>query len=113
MKRLAATESKVAHNPASNMRYGSGTARVRRMLEAGVVVGVGTDSRSCSDNLNMFEAMRLASFTSRIQGPDYHRWLTTDEVFLMATRHSARVLGMEDRIGRLAPDCKADITERK
>lgn len=109
MKRLAATGSKVAHNPASNMRYGSGTARVRKMLEADLVVGVGTDSRSCSDNLNMFEAMRLASFTSRIQGPDYRRWLATDEVFLMATSHSARVLGMEDRIGRLAPDHKADI----
>ena len=57
----------------------------------------------------MFEAMRLASFTSRIQGPDYRRWLATDEVFLMATSHSARVLGMEDQIGRLAPDYKADI----
>ena len=109
MARLAGSGSKIAHNPASNMRYGSGTARVRRMLDTDLVVGVGTDSRSCSDNLNMFEAMRLASYTSRIQGPDYRQWLTTDEVFRMATSHSARALGMHDQIGRLAPGYKADI----
>ena len=109
MARLAGSGSKIAHNPASNMRYGSGTARVRRMLDTDLVVGVGTDSRSCSDNLNMFEAMRLASYTSRIQGPDYRQWLTTDEVFRMATSHSARALGMDDQIGRLTPGYKADI----
>jgi len=109
MLRLADTGSKVAHNPASNMRYGSGLAHVRRMIESDLVVGVGTDSRSCSDGLNMFEAMRLASFTSRVQGPDYKRWLTTDEVFSMATVESAKILGMADEIGVLAPGYKADI----
>ncbi|MGH7125512.1 MAG: amidohydrolase family protein, partial [Stellaceae bacterium] len=49
----------VAHNPGSNMRLGSGIAPARRMLDAGVHLGVGTDGASCSDNLNMFEAMRL------------------------------------------------------
>jgi len=109
MSRLADSGSMVAHNPASNMRLGSGMARVRHMIDCNLAVGVGTDSRSSSDNLNMFEAMRLASFTSRIQGPDYKRWLTTDEVFAMATVESAKVLGMADRIGTLAPGYKADI----
>jgi len=107
--RLADSGSMVAHNPASNMRYGSGMAHVRHMVDCNLAVGVGTDSRSCSDNLNMFEAMRLASFTSRVQGPDYKRWLTTDEVFAMATVESAKVLGMADSIGVLAPGYKADI----
>ena len=109
MSRLANSGSMVAHNPASNMRYGSGMARVRNMKECDLAVGIGTDSRSCSDNLNMFEAMRLASFTSRVQGPDYKRWLTTDEVFAMATVESAKILGMADSIGVLAPGYKADI----
>ena len=109
MSRLADSGSMIAHNPASNMRYGSGMARVRRMIDYHLVVGVGTDSRSCSDNLNMFEAMRLASFTSRVQGPVYKRWLTTDEAFAMATVESAKVLGMADSIGALAPGYKADI----
>lgn len=109
MRCLADAGSAIAHNPASNMRYGSGMARVRRMLDLGLQVGIGTDSRSCSDNLNMFEAMRLAAYTSRVQGPDYRRWLASDEVYTLATTASAAVLGMDDNIGRLAPGFKADI----
>jgi len=109
MKRLADSGATVAHNPGSNMRYGSGLAAVRRMLDLGLRVGVGTDSRSCSDNLNMYEAMRLASFTSRVRGPDYLRWLGTGEVLRMATEGSAHALGMGGRIGRIAPGYFADI----
>jgi guanine deaminase len=56
----------------------------------------------------MFEAMRLASFTSRVRGPDYRRWLATDEVFRQATEGSATGLGFS-RIGRIAPGYKADV----
>ena len=109
MKRLAGAGAAVAHNPASNMRYGSGMAAVRRMVDQGLTVGIGTDSRTCSDNLNMFEAMRLASFTSRVRGPDYERWLAAEDVFAMATEGSARALGFAGRIGRIAPGYEADI----
>ena len=109
MKRLADAGASVSHNPASNMRYGNGLAAVRRMQDLGLNVGIGTDSRSCSDNLNMFEAMRLASFTSRVQGPDYRRWLSTDEVLHMATEQGAALMGFGGEIGRIAPGYKADI----
>jgi guanine deaminase len=99
----------VAHNPGSNMRLGSGIAPVRAMRRRGLSVGIGTDGSSCSDNQNMFEAMRFASFASRILGVDYAAWLRTEEVLQMATEGSARALGFGDRIGRLAPGCKADI----
>ncbi|MGE0801428.1 MAG: amidohydrolase family protein [Lautropia sp.] len=106
---LAEHDATVAHNPGSNMRYGSGLAAVRRMVDRGVRVGIGTDSRSCSDNLNMFEAMRMASFVSRVRGPDFRRWLGTDEVFRMATENSAHALGFGGSIGVLAPGYCADI----
>lgn len=109
MQRLADAGASVAHNPASNMRYGNGLAAVRRMLDCGLNVGLGTDSRSCSDNLNMFEAMRLASFISRVQGPDYKLWLKTDEALGMATVSSAKLLGFGDDLGKIAPGYKADI----
>ena len=51
----------------------------------------------------MYEAMRLASFVSKVQGPDWRRWLTTREAALAATEGSARALGLGDRIGRIAP----------
>ncbi len=108
-RRLADNGVSVSHNPGSNFRLGNGIAAVRRLLDAGVTVGVGTDSRHCSDNLNMFEAMRLASFASRVQGSDHTRWLTTDEVLIMATEMSAKALGFSDRMGRIEAGRFADI----
>jgi guanine deaminase len=109
MKRLGDRGASVAHNPGSNMRLGNGLADVRGMLHRKVNVGVGTDGANCSDNLNMYEAMRLASFASKVQGPDVERWLTTEEALLAATEGSARALGMHKEIGRIAPGYKADI----
>jgi len=108
MMRVADRGGSIAHNPGSNMRLGNGLADMRAMLDRGVNVGIGTDGASCSDNQNMYEAMRLASFVSKAQTPDWQRWVTTEEVLAAATEGSARALGFE-RIGRLAPGYKADI----
>ena len=107
--RLATAGVKVAHNPLSNLRLGSGVAPVRRMLERGVRVGVGTDATNTSDTQSMYEAMRLAAYLSRLEGPERERWLGFDEAFELATAGSAEVLGFGDRLGRLEPGYKADI----
>jgi guanine deaminase len=109
MKRLGDRGASVAHNPGSNMRLGSGLADVRGMLDRKVNLGIGTDGASCSDNQNMYEAMRLASLVSKVQGPDWQRWLGTDEALLAATEGSARALGLQKQIGKIAPGYKADI----
>ena len=109
MKRLGERGASIAHNPGSNMRLGSGLADMRRMLELKVNVGIGTDGANCSDNLNMYEAMRIASMVSKVRGPDWQRWIATEEVVDAATAGSARALGFGDRIGRLAEGYKADI----
>jgi guanine deaminase len=109
MKRLGDQGASVAHNPGSNMRLGNGLADMRGMLERRVNVGVGTDGANCSDNQNVYEAMRLASFVSKAQTPDVERWITTEEVVLAATEGGARALGFDEKIGRLAPGYKADI----
>ena len=109
IKRLADHGGSVAHNPGSNMRLGSGITPARRMLMAGVHLGIGTDGANCSDNLNMFEAMRIASLASHVRGPDYERWLSTAEVFELATEGSAHVLGFGGKLGRLEAGYLADI----
>jgi 5-methylthioadenosine/S-adenosylhomocysteine deaminase len=109
MRRLGDKGASVAHNPGSNMRLGSGIADARAMLERRVNLGIGTDGSNCSDNQNMYEAMRLASFASKVRGPDWRRWLTTREAALAATEGGARALGFGGRIGRIAPGYKADI----
>ena len=109
MKLLADRGASVSHNPGSNMLLGNGLADMRGMLDAGINVGIGTDGASCSDNQNMYENMRLASMTSKVQGPDRQNWITTEEVLHAATAGSARALGLGDRIGKLEPGYKADI----
>jgi guanine deaminase len=98
----------LAHNPGSNMRLGNGMFRLKRAIELGVNVGIGTDGVNCSDNGNMYEAMRLAAMTSHAQTPDPRRWAAVEEVYHAATVGSARALGFSD-IGRLLPGMKADI----
>jgi len=107
--RMGDRGASVAHNPGSNMRLGSGIAPARRMLSAGVRLGIGTDGASCSDNLNMFEAMRLASLASHVRGPDYEAWLSTREVFEAGTEGSAHLLGFAGALGRLDVGYLADV----
>jgi 5-methylthioadenosine/S-adenosylhomocysteine deaminase len=109
IRRLADSGVAVAHNPGSNLKLGSGLAATRRMRDLGVPLGIGTDGCLSSDNLNMFEAMRLAAVSSRVQGPDPRVWLSAAEVFEAATVGGACALGLGDRIGQLAPGYKADV----
>ncbi len=109
MKLLADRGVSVSHNPMSNLRLGSGVAATVAMREAGVNVAIGTDTCTCSDALNMFEATRLACTLSRVQGPDYEQWLESAQALEMATEAGAKALGWEGKIGRIAPGYKADI----
>ena len=103
MRRLSDAGAAVAHNPGSNARLGNGLAAARALLDAGVRVGIGTDACTCSDNLNMFEAMRIASMVSRVQELDYERWLATGEILDMATRGAPECSGSTATSGRSSP----------
>jgi 5-methylthioadenosine/S-adenosylhomocysteine deaminase len=108
--RLAEVGAAVAHNPASNLRLGNGIAPVREMLDRGLAVGLGTDGSVCSDNLDMFEAMRFASLVSNVRLPyDQRRWIDARAAWQPATLGSARALGLADDIGAIAPGRKADL----
>ncbi|MEO3470806.1 amidohydrolase family protein [Roseomonas sp. CAU 1739] len=108
LKRLRDAGGAVAHNPGSNMKLGNGMFRLRRALDLGVTIGIGTDGSSSSDNQNMYEAMRAASLLSKVQTPDPAAWASVEEVYHAATVGSAKALGFKD-IGAIAPGMKADI----
>lgn len=55
----------VAHCPSSNLKLGSGIARIDRMIEKGVAVGIGTDGAASNNNLNMLEEITLASMLQK------------------------------------------------
>jgi guanine deaminase len=106
---LAAAGVTAIHNPLSNLRLGSGVAPVRRMLERGLRVGLGSDGANTSDTQNLFEVARLAAYLSRIVGSDEARWVDAGEALHMGTVNSAHALGWGDRLGQLAPGYQADI----
>jgi len=110
IRRLADAGAAVAHNPASNLKLGGGIAPVREMLEQGLTVCLGTDGSMCSDNQNMFEAMRFAALVGKVRFPHTpERWIGAQTAWELATRGGTHVLGMVDDLGAVAPGRKADL----
>jgi guanine deaminase len=108
MQRLADRGASISHNPGSNLKLGSGIADFRGMLDRRLNVAVGTDGTASSDNLNVFEAMRMASYLTRVQQHPTERWVTAREAFRAATEGGARALGFE-KLGRIERGYHADI----
>src|SRR5688572_9121636 len=98
----------VSHNPESNMKLASGAAPVTAYLRAGVAIGLGTDGAASNNDLDMFEAMRTASFLAKHQTVD-PRAVSAATALEMATMGGARALGMDRQIGSLEPRKRADI----
>ncbi len=104
MREMNAT---LVHNPTSNMKLGSGFARIPRALELGVNVALGTDGCASNDNLDMFEEMHLASLLHKGVARD-PRVLSAWDVVEMATVNGARALGRDDT-GEIAVGKRADL----
>jgi 5-methylthioadenosine/S-adenosylhomocysteine deaminase len=107
MELLEARNAKVLHCPSSNLKLGSGVARVPEMRARGITVSLGADGAPCNNSLDMFQEMRLAALIQKPQhGPESMR---AEDVVEMATIEGARTLGIEREVGSLEAGKKADI----
>jgi 8-oxoguanine deaminase len=107
IRQAGAAQIGVAHCPSSNMRLGSGIARIKELLETGVKVGIGVDGSASNDSSNMLLETRNAMLISRMLESQF--WLSTEEILWMATVGGAKALGRDD-IGRIEPGKCADLT---
>jgi 5-methylthioadenosine/S-adenosylhomocysteine deaminase len=98
----------VSHNPESNMKLASGTAPVIKYLAAGVALGLGTDGAASNNDLDMFEAMRQASFLAKHAAHDPTA-VPASTALDLATMGGAKALGMERTIGSLEAGKRADL----
>ena len=105
---LADTGTSVSHNASSNLRLHSGVAPVRAMLDAGVNVGIGTDSVGLNDDDDLLQEIGLSQRLHRVPGLD-NRHVTPGELLHMATLGGAKALTLDDHIGSLEPGKRADI----
>lgn len=94
IERLGDTGTGVAHCPSSNMRLGSGIARIKELLAAGAPVGLAVDGSASNDCNHLMAEARQMLLLSRLREEEY--WLTAEEVWRAATGGGARVLGRNE-----------------
>ena len=108
---LADHDVAVAHCPQSNAKLGSGLARVRDLLDAGIRVGLGTDGPASNDNLDLWEELRMAPLLARLHAHDPTAMSAAEALFL-ATRGGADALGVPAgslEAGRAADFVRLDL----
>ena len=105
---FAEAGASVAHCPVSNLKLGSGIARLAEMKRHGMNVALGTDG-CCSNNTHdLFEEVKLAALLQKGVSGD-PTCVTAYESLKMATVGGAKAQGRENEIGRIAEGFDADL----
>jgi cytosine/adenosine deaminase-related metal-dependent hydrolase len=109
IERIAANGASVAHCPKSNAKFGHGWAPFEAFLDAGVAVGLGSDSVASNNVCDMLEESRFAALGARNR-EGTHRFITAGDALEAATLGGARVLGLDHLVGTLEVGKQADLT---
>lgn len=105
---LKRRDVKIVHNPSSNMKLGSGVARVKQMLNQGLAVGLGADSVNAGTIYSIFEQMKLSVLLPRSLWGSAD-WVSPSEAFAMGTEGGSRALLLDRIIGSIEEGKKADL----
>ncbi|HLA94185.1 MAG TPA: amidohydrolase family protein, partial [Pyrinomonadaceae bacterium] len=106
--RIAANGAAIAHCPKSNAKFGHGYAPFEKFLEAGIGVGLGSDSVASNNVCDLLEESRFAALAAR-NHPERKRFVTAKDALETATIGGATALGLDHLIGTLEPGKQADL----
>ena len=102
------SNSRIAHCPKSNAKFGHGIAPLEKFLDAKISVGFGSDSMASNNVCDILEEARFATLFAR-NTPDRKRFLQPREIIETATLGGAKALGLESEIGSLEAGKQADF----
>ena len=94
-------------NPASNLKLASGICPVKRFVDEGISMAIGTDGPASNNCLDMFREMFLTSTLAKVREMDAE-CVSADEILYMATAGGAKAMLLDD-CDSLAVGKKADI----
>jgi cytosine/adenosine deaminase-related metal-dependent hydrolase len=109
LDRLAERGAIPVHNPAANLKLGSGLMALREMLDRGITVALGVDGACSSDNQNMFDAVKLAALIHNLKDVDPKTWISAREAFEAGTISGAAAMLLGGKVGTLQVGALADI----
>jgi 5-methylthioadenosine/S-adenosylhomocysteine deaminase len=107
---MASSGASAVHNPASNLKLGSGIAPVAKLKARGVNVALGTDGGDTSDSYSIFEQMRLAAYLSRVTDENPDNWIKAPDALRMGTINGAQAIpAWRGKTGMIKPGYRADL----
>ncbi len=104
----------IAHNPAANMKLGSGIFRAAACDKAGCKIALGTDGPSSNNNLDMGEEMKFAALLAKVSGTPED--IPAQSVFRWATSAGAEAFGIDAGViaeGKLADALLVDLSDTR
>lgn len=105
---IAKSGSRIAHCPKSNAKFGHGYAPFEKFLDAGIAVGLGSDSVASNNVCDLLEESRFAALSARNREGS-KRFISAKEMLETATHGGAKALGLDHKIGTLETGKQADI----
>ena len=108
IRRIASNRASVAHCPKSNAKFGHGYAPFEKLLDAGISVGLGSDSVASNNVCDLLEEARFAALAARNR-LGRNRFISAKDALYAATMGGAKAMGLDGEIGSLEAGKQADI----
>jgi 5-methylthioadenosine/S-adenosylhomocysteine deaminase len=107
---IAARGAKVVHNPLSNFKLSSGLCPLKKLLAAGITVGLGSDGPATGDTADFLETIRMAALVHKLDVEEESEAPSANRIVSMATEDGAATMGGKGRFGEIKVGQEADLT---
>jgi cytosine/adenosine deaminase-related metal-dependent hydrolase len=107
-KLVAASGASISASPGSELRIGYGLTRACEFIDAGINVCVSVDTAPLTGNCHMFGILKLLRNAENAKALNEFK-LSTRRALEMGTIGGARALGLDAKVGSLAPGKRADL----